>query len=68
MELETQSDASVNYWEGVVKNGFKKGAGLDLLQNSIRVEEGGVASFATKTKKHKRPKKSPEVLRGAEEE
>lgn len=68
MELEMQSDASVNYWEGVVKNGFKKGAGLDLLQNSIRVEEGGVASFATKTKKHKRPKKSPEVSREAEEE
>jgi uncharacterized coiled-coil DUF342 family protein len=65
MELETQSEASVKYWEEVVKNGFKKGAGHDLLQNSRMVEEGGIASFATKAKKRKPPKKS---AKGGEEE
>lgn len=65
MELETQSEASVKYWQEVVKNGFKKGAGLDLLQNSRRVEEGGIASFAAKGKKRKSSKKS---RKGGEEE
>ena len=68
MELEMQSDASVKYWEEVVKNGFKKGAGHDLLQNSRRVGEGGIASFATKAKKRRPPKKNPKGAKGGEEE
>tara|TARA_B100000900_G_scaffold401753_1_gene406780 strand:+ start:7 stop:777 length:771 start_codon:yes stop_codon:yes gene_type:complete len=67
-ELEMQSDASVKYWEEVVKNGFDKGAGYDLLQNSRRVGEGGVASFATKVKKRKAPKKGLKRTKDGEEE
>ena len=37
--LETQSDTSVSTGR-VVKNGFKKGAGLDLLQNSMKLKRG----------------------------
>ena len=66
--LEVQSDASVKYWEEVVKNGFDKGAGHDLLQNSRRVREGGAASFATKDKKLKSPKKGSKGAKGGEEE
>ena len=36
MELETQSEASVKYWEEVVKNGFKKGA----VTTFSRIREG----------------------------
>ena len=68
MELELQSVASVKYWEEVVKNGFEKGAGHDLLQNSRRVEEGGTASFAVKGKSRKAPKKGSRSRKGGEEE
>ncbi|GIR34326.1 MAG: hypothetical protein CM15mP48_0100 [Candidatus Poseidoniales archaeon] len=50
-ELESQSEASVAYWENVVKTGFERGGGADLLQNSMSVKSGGLASFARKSAK-----------------
>ena len=51
MELDSQSEASVAYWENVVKTGFEKGGGADLLRNSMTVKSGGLASFAKKGSK-----------------
>ena len=50
-ELDSQSEASVAYWENVVKTGFEKGGGADLLRNSMTVKSGGLASFAKKSVK-----------------
>ena len=50
-ELESQSEASVAYWDNVVKIGFEKGGGADLLRNSMTVKSGGLASFARKASK-----------------
>ena len=51
MELDSQSEASVAYWENIVKTGFEKGGGADLLRNSMTVRSGGLASFAKKGSK-----------------
>ena len=39
------------YWENIVKTGFEKGGGADLLRNSMTVRSGGLASFAKKGSK-----------------
>ena len=61
-ELNSQSDAAVSFWEGVIESGFEKGAGMDLLKNARSVEAGNVASFAKKTRK-----KPAEEVKGEDE-
>ena len=65
MELETQSEASVKYWEEVVKNGFKKG---EYFTTFSRIREGSKKADCEFRNKGQEAKVTEKSGKGGEEE